>query len=170
LNERKASLAFADIESEMRPIDADISQGSPILSILFLFFNADLLENCERLDLKIIAIGFVNDINILAIGSNIFANCERLNAAYGVYNDWASRHGAEFALDKYELIHFSKTPRKFNMAECIRIDDATITPKPDIRVLGVQLNIKFRWKTYLKAIEIKNALQMLALSRLSTFI
>jgi len=130
-------LAFAGTESEMRPIDANISQGSPILSILFLFFNADLLEGCERLDLRIIAIGFIDDVNILAIESSISANCERLSAAHGVYNDWASRHGAEFALNKYELIHFSKTLRKFNMAEYIRIDDATVRPKPDIRVLGV---------------------------------
>ena len=49
----------------MREINAGISQKSFISSILFLFFNASLIEKCEALKIKIEVLDFVNDINIL---------------------------------------------------------------------------------------------------------
>lgn len=54
----------------------------------------------------------------------------------------ASRHGAVFAPAKYELIHLSRSPKKFNMAATINIKSNQITPKSDIRVLGLQIDTK----------------------------
>ena len=68
----------------MQWIDADILQRFLISSILFLFFNASLIEKCEALEIKIKILNFVNDINILIYDKFIELICETLSKAYNV--------------------------------------------------------------------------------------
>ncbi len=65
LKNQETSLIFNEQTSDMREINADISQRSFISSILFLFFNASLIEKCEALRIKIEVLDFINNINIL---------------------------------------------------------------------------------------------------------
>lgn len=48
----------------MHSVDADILQRFSISSILFLFFNASLIEKCKALKIKIEMLNFINDIII----------------------------------------------------------------------------------------------------------
>jgi len=73
----------------MRRVDAGIPQRFLISSILFLFFNASLIEKCEALGIKIGVLGFVNDINILAYGRFIEEICKTLSKAHDVCSEWA---------------------------------------------------------------------------------
>jgi len=68
----------------MREINADISQRFLISSILFLFFNASLIEKCETLKIKIEVLDFVNDINILVYDRFTEEICRTLSKAYNV--------------------------------------------------------------------------------------
>ncbi len=58
-------LIFDEQMSDMCKINADISQKFFILLILFLFFNASLIEKCKALKIKIKVLNFINNINIL---------------------------------------------------------------------------------------------------------
>jgi len=69
----------------MREINADISQESFISSILFLFFNASLIEKCKALKIKIEVLNFINDINILTYDRFIKKICKTLSKTYDVY-------------------------------------------------------------------------------------
>ena len=69
----------------MREINADISQKSFISLILFLFFNASLIEKCKALRIKIEVLNFINDINILTYNKFIEEICKILSKAYNVY-------------------------------------------------------------------------------------
>ncbi len=80
----ETSLRFNEQMSDMREINADISQKSFILSIFFLFFNASLIEKCEALRIKIKVLDFVNDINILAYDRFIEEICRTLSKAHDV--------------------------------------------------------------------------------------
>jgi len=60
---------FNEQISMMQEVNVDILQRSFISSILFLFFNASLIEKCEALEIKIEVLNFVNDINILFFSS-----------------------------------------------------------------------------------------------------
>ena len=51
-------------------IRTNISQRFFISSILYLFYNADLLNICEKLEIKINDFDFVNDVNILTYSTN----------------------------------------------------------------------------------------------------
>ena len=52
-----------------------IPQGSPVSPILFLFFNKDLIDFCTQGTGKVLAIGFVDDVNILVVGNSTESNC-----------------------------------------------------------------------------------------------
>ena len=60
------------------PVSVGISQESLILLILYLFYNADLLESCESLRLRTSTTGFVDDVNILTYSESTEQNCKKL--------------------------------------------------------------------------------------------
>jgi hypothetical protein len=138
------SLTFDGQISEVRSIITGIPQRSPILFILFLFFNADLVEICDKMGVTAISIGFVNDINILTYGKTTERNYQILSGVHAECERWARKHGAIFALKKYELMHLTRTLRKFNIAVNITVESRTITFKEHIRILGIQINTKLR--------------------------
>jgi len=70
--------------SDMREINADISQRSLISSILFLFFNISLIKKCEALRIKIKVLDFINDINILVYNRFTEEICRTLSKAHDV--------------------------------------------------------------------------------------
>ncbi len=103
----------------MRKINANISQRSFISLILFLFFNANLIEKCKALRIKIEVLDFVNDINILVYNRFIEEICRTLSKAYDVCAKWACTHDVMFASEKYELTHFTRKSKKFDMMTSI---------------------------------------------------
>jgi len=70
--------------SDMREINADISQRFFISLIFFLFFNASLIKKCEALRIKIEVLDFINDINILVYDRFIEEICKTLSKAHDV--------------------------------------------------------------------------------------
>ncbi len=99
----------------MHKINADISQRFFILLILFLFFNASLIEKCEALKIKIKVLDFINDINILVYDKFTEEICKTLSKVHNVCAKWACIHDATFASEKYEFTHFTRKSKRFNM-------------------------------------------------------
>ena len=54
-------------------------------SILFLFFNAELVKGCEKLGIKASPVKFVNNVNILIYKRFTADTCETLSKAHDVY-------------------------------------------------------------------------------------
>ncbi len=70
--------------SDIRKINADISQRFLISSILFLFFNVSLIEKCKALEIKIKVLDFINDINILVYDKFIEEICKTLSKVHDI--------------------------------------------------------------------------------------
>jgi len=151
-------------------INADILQRFLISLILFLFFNASLIEKCEALEIKIEVLDFVNDINILIYDKITESICKLLSQAHDVCTKWAWTHDVTFASEKYELTHFIHKSKRFDMTVSLRIENSIIKLKSNVRVLEVQLNTKLRWDSHLRQIEADHVIKMLMLSRLEVFI
>ncbi len=115
----KTSLIFNEQMSDMREINADISQRFFISLIFFLFFNASLIKKCEALRIKIEVLDFINDINILVYDRFIEEICKTLSKAHDVCAKWARTHDATFTSEKYELMHFTRKSKRFNMMTSI---------------------------------------------------
>ncbi len=149
LKNRETLLIFNKRMSTMCEINADIFQEFLISSILFLFFNASLIEKCKALRIKIEVLIFVNDINILVYDRFIEEICKTLSKTHDVCAKWAWTHNATFASEKYELTHFIRKSRKFNMMTSIQIESSMIKSKSDVQVLKIQLNMKLQWSAHL---------------------
>ena len=153
----------------MRKINADILQRFFISSILFLFFNASLIEKCKALRIKIEVLNFINDINILVYDKFTEEICRTLSKVHDVCAKWACTHDATFASEKYELTHFTRKLKRFNMMISIQIKSSVIKSKSDVWVLKMQLNMKLQWDAHLWQIKTNHVTRMLTLSRLEVF-
>ncbi len=155
--------------SDMRKINADISQKSFISSIFFLFFNASLIEKYEALKIKIKVLNFVNDINILVYNRFTEEICRTLSKAQNICAKWACIYDVTFASEKYELTHFTRKSKRFNMMTSIQIENSVIKSKSDVQVLKVQLNMKLQWDAHLRQIKMNHVTRMLTLNHLEVF-
>ena len=139
-----------------------VLQGSPLSPILFLYYNASLLELCNQPKRGLSGIGFADDINLLIYSPSTEANCRKLKRVHKELLTWARHHGMKFAPKKYELIHFTQC-RKFNLRAGIRLEGEAKTPSPDIRILGVWVDTKLQWSAQLKEAKEKVVSQIGAL-------
>jgi exonuclease III len=168
LRERTTTIKVSEGESEIFDTETGIPQGSPISPILFLFFIADLLDTTNDIALRVSAIGFVDDIHVLTHGDSTERNCRTLERIHERCEQWASKHGAQFAPEKYELIHFAKRPKSFNMDATLKIGQIQKVATNNVRVLGVQVDTKLKWGPHLAKIAQKHASQSSAIDRIST--
>jgi hypothetical protein len=165
MTDRSSSLVFSGTETEEKAVPIGIPQGSPLSPILYLFYAAELLEVCNNTEERLSTCGFVDDTNMLAYSRTTEENCRILERAHTRCLDWAARYGASFAPEKYELIHLSRNPKRFNMQAQLQLGTVTKAPTPTIRVLGVWLDPRLRWGAHIKKVQDKMKNQMNALSR-----
>ena len=78
LKNRSTILIIENHTMTKRKINVNISQNSSFFSMLYLFYNANLLKSCENVKLHLNIIEFVNDINILMYNELTKRNCEML--------------------------------------------------------------------------------------------
>jgi hypothetical protein len=98
ISDRQFTLLIQGEETETFQLLAGVPQESPLSQILYLFYNAELLEACHNPQIQASAIGFVDDTNILVYGTSTKSNCQRLGEIYQRCTSWATRYGTSFAL------------------------------------------------------------------------
>lgn len=89
------------------PAIIKIPQGSPISPMLYLFYNANLFKICKRPGTATSALGFIDNVNILAYNTSTEENLKILERLHNQCQRWACRHGSTFAPKKYKLIHLA---------------------------------------------------------------
>jgi hypothetical protein len=145
ISNRTTTLCLPGNNTVAFPTHTGIPQGSPLSPILFLVYNADLVEICNPLTLPASGTGFVDNVNALAFGKLTEENCRTLQTVHEGCLEWARRHGASFAPEKYILVHFTKVRTKHNHTCPLILPTSTIHPSPSARVLGVILKKKLSW-------------------------
>ena len=155
LKDQRITITIDDYMMMKCSVNINISQNSSLLLILYLFYNANLLEACDNIKLRTNFTNFVNDINILTYEKFMKCNCRVLSGIYNRCKQWSKMHDIKFLMTKHKLIHFMKTSKWFNMKVDVKLIKHQINLKSDIRVLRVQLNFKLKWVTYMHHIEAK---------------
>ena len=112
---------------------------------------------------------FVNDINILVYNKFIEEICKTLSKAYNVCMKWVHIHDTTFVSKKYELTHFTRKSKRFNMMTSIQIKSSIIKSKSNVQVLKMQLNTKLQWDAHLQQIKMNHVTRMLTLSHFKVF-
>lgn len=167
LTDRQTTLRLGSYTSELFPVLHGIPQGSPISPILFLFYNSELVDEPNNLAMNASTGGFVDDVNILVYSKSVGENNRLLSRLHSRALNWANRHGAKFNPKKYELLHCSRATKKHDLSIPLQLEGLTIDAKPEIRVLGVQLDSKLQWHQHIKKVETKIESSMRALTSLT---
>ena len=78
LKNKSTTLIIKEHTTTKRKISVNILQKSSFSSVLYLFYNANLLNSYENIKLRFNVIEFVNDINILTYDESTKRNNEIL--------------------------------------------------------------------------------------------
>ena len=164
LEGRTARLHFDGESTLPHSITAGLPQGPSLSPILFLLYTASLYTQLQDYG-GLIAVGFADDLNLLAFGKDTQETRRHLEGAWQTCRQWAQTRGMEFAPEKSELLHLSRA--RAASTTPVHLDDQVITPVQEARFLGVWIDRKLKWKGHLNAIKRKFATQQFALSRLA---
>ena len=167
LKDRKTTIRLPEETSKLLDVETGIPQGSPLSPILYLFFNADLIEDCCSREHKTAAVGWIDDANIVAWGNSTEDNCRNLEAIYLRCKDWETKHASRFNPAKYSLIHLQTRHKRVNLNCPIRLEGLEVKPTPTCRILGLILDSKLSWKSHIEQIETKTTKSLGALSSLA---
>lgn len=155
LTNRTTILKTGEFTSELMQITSGIPQGSPLSGILYLFYNADLLENINQHDSSS-SLGYIDDIGILIIGNSTEENCRSLATIHEmVCKPWADKHGSSFAVSKYQLIHFTRRTSSNINHPLLLSSGQQVTPMPSVVYLGIIFDVKLKWNAQLALIKAK---------------
>ena len=136
LKNRTTKLLFNNATTDSLPTPAGIPQGSPLSPLLYMYYNADLLNIPKETSTTTMALGFIDDIIYGASGPSDTGNTRKLKRLLRHSEEWRIRHGVQFETSKYTLIHFTKHPKRQTKAS-ITINNFKIRPSKEAKYLGV---------------------------------
>ncbi|KAK8036812.1 reverse transcriptase [Apiospora phragmitis] len=161
---RTATILVNGHTSERRSLpQAGLPQGSPLSPILFLFFNADLVQ--RRIDCYRGAIAFVDDFTAWVTGPTAESNREGIEAIINDALAWERRSGATFEADMTAIIHFARKPYKTDSTP-FTIKGQSVQPKTHVKILGVIMDAKLKYKEHIARAAAKGLEAVIELRRL----
>lgn len=163
--------SFSILKTKLSIFTTYIPQGSPLSPILFLLCISGLLGQLQDPEKGTLGFGFVDDTYLVTWGASAAQNCHRLNTAHSQCQRWAEAHGAKFAPDQYQLMHFTRSKRhaREDLASTVRIGNHRVEVEGKaIKVLGVWLDPGLTWKEHITQANRKGIAASEALARLAT--
>ncbi|EDN04466.1 predicted protein [Histoplasma mississippiense (nom. inval.)] len=167
LRNRTTIIQLREHTTEPLQVETGIPQGSPISPVLYLFYNADILEDAPLRVTGAAAGGWIDDIYFFTSSCTTDENCRKLARMHGRAEAWSATHGSKFDLKKYQLIHLTRNPRRHDVQRALTISDLTIAPMKEVRYLGVMLDQQLRWGPQIQHIESRTSLTLNALRSLA---
>ncbi|KAE8552234.1 hypothetical protein EYB25_006128 [Talaromyces marneffei] len=161
---RTATIVVNGLTSEQKELfQAGLPQGSPLSPILFLFFNADLVQH--RISAAGGSIAFVDDYTAWVTGPSADANRDGIQAVINRALDWEKRSGATFECDKTAIVHFTQTASRSSSIP-FTIKGETVKPKDSAKILGVVMDSQLRFEKHIANTATKGLAAAMALRRL----
>jgi ribonuclease HI/exonuclease III len=167
LDDRHTRIRIDGFTSTQYATSTGIPQGSPLSPILYLFYNADLIEMCKQ-EANVLPTGYIDDIAILAWAETTEETCDILAKTLQKAQQWANTHASVFAPDKFQLTHFTRTRKKIDMNHPVQTIWGEIKPRPNCKYLGLTMDAKLTWKPHIEEIRRKATKTVNALSNLGS--
>jgi ribonuclease HI len=161
LRGRSTQLQFNGSKSEHIPTPAGVPQGSPLSPLLYMFYNADLLDIAQQH--RATGLGFIDDIVYGVQGNSDQENTRKLKHILNEAEEWRKKHGAQFEISKYILVHYTRNRNVATKASVI-INGVRIEPSNEAKYLGVIFDQELRFKTHLQHVVKKGTNAAMALS------
>ncbi|KAJ0126277.1 Uncharacterized protein HZ326_30618 [Fusarium oxysporum f. sp. albedinis] len=139
-----------------------IPPGSPLSPLLFLFFNADLVQH--KIDLKSRSIAFIDDYSAWVTAPTAEANRAGIQAVIDRAPERERRSGATFE-DKTVIIHFTCRPERID-ENPYTIKGQTIIPKKSGKIQGPVMDSELRYEEHMKEAATRGLRAAICLRRL----
>ena len=110
LTNRRTRLRFDNYISEYREITNGIGQGDPLSMLLYILYNADLLEIPDD-NSQEDTLGYVDDIALIASGNTFEESTQRLKNMMTKEDgglQWSIEHNSKFEVSKSAIIHLTR--------------------------------------------------------------
>ena len=166
LQNRSTRLKFNGIESEKICMNAGVLQGSPISPILYMFYNADLLEIPGHRS-GVLSLGFIDDITYGIQGETEEDNASDPEGMVKEAERWREKHRARFETSKYVLVHFTKAMLNTINTAHIRVGETMIKPANQAKYLGIVFNHKLSFQQQIQHAAKKGTQFALTISRIT---
>jgi ribonuclease HI len=163
LNDRHTSITIDGYQSKEYATNTGIPQGSPLSPILYLFYNADLIDECNG-ESNTMSTGYIDDVGILTWGKTTEETCNTLSRVLEKAQRWATTHASVFAPDKFQLTHFTRSLTRIDTKRPIQTEWGEVKPKATCKYLGLTMDTKMRWKEHIEEIRQRATKTVTALS------
>ena len=165
LRGRSTSIRTNEATTEGSEIDTGIPQGSPLSPVLYLFYNADLLDIGSKYE-AVVTSGFIDDIMLAVTGENATVNVKMLVELHREAIKWAKMHGCQFSISKYQLTHFSKRGKE-DIDIPLNLGTQVVPAKPYSRFLGAILDCNLDWREQVNQVKMKATKSIVAIAKLA---
>ncbi|TFY75555.1 hypothetical protein EWM64_g8458, partial [Hericium alpestre] len=169
LRGRSTCLRFDDFISDLIAIANGIGQGDPMSMILYLYYDADILDILQNHSCSERAMAFVDDSVLIAIGSNFEATHQTLRDMMtqpGGAIEWSVAHNSHFEFSKLALLNFSPIGSS-KKGTTLVLPNAEVEPADSTCYLGVMFDAHLTWKVQYQYAVKKGNVWALALHRLA---
>jgi hypothetical protein len=147
--ERQACILVNGTTTEVQTLpQAGLPQGSALAPILFLFFNADLVQSAPRHGSSM---AFVDDYSAWVMGPSAEENTRTIqDEVVPMLETWERTSGAQFEVAKTSFIHLTRYKAAGrDSAAPLRFKGQDIAPTDKVKLLGVTLDKELRFKVHL---------------------
>jgi hypothetical protein len=163
-SQRTTTITVNGITSHMQQLpQAGLPQGSPLSPILFLFFNADLVQ--RKIDAHQGGIAFVDDYTAWVTGTSGEENQSKIQSIVSKATEWEKRSGATFEPEKTAYIHFTRNQDKMDSQPVI-VRGTEVAPAQEVKILGVIMDTQLRYKKHILRAANRGLQAALSLKRL----
>ena len=157
LANRKTRIKFDDYTSEIINIENGIGQGDPLSMILYIIYNADLLDLPDD-PLNEDALGYVDDMALVAIGKDFEETTQRLKTMMTKDQgglQWSREHNSRFEVNKSAILHLTRRTapdpdsnhRRIPLEKpVLELEGLAVQEVESFKYLGVQIDAQLRWK------------------------
>jgi len=164
LQDRSTQLQFNGTKSKCISTPAGVPQGSPLSPLLYMFYNADLLDIAPQHQAT--GLGFIDDTIYGVQGNTDKENARTLKRILDEAEDWRKKHGAQFETSKYILVHYTRNKRMKTQAS-VTTNGVTIKPSNEAKYLGVIFDQELRFKSHVQYAIKKGTNAAMALSSIA---
>ena len=167
LLDRKTKLMFDGHKSDWILITNRIGQGDPLSIIIYIIYNADLINIAQEHPNKL-TLAFIDDTVFITTGKSteeMHRTLQDMLEQTGGGFNWSSNHNSKFETNKFALIDFTPTKQ----SSCpLNIWGTTIMPSVSHKFLGVIIDKHLSWHQHINYAISKGTAYSLQLHRLTT--
>jgi hypothetical protein len=157
LTNRPTRLKFDDYTSDITNITNGIRQGNPLSMLLYIIYNADLLEITGDENSEC-AIRYVDNVALITVGKDFDEMTRRLYTMMMKEDrglQWSREHNSKFEVSKSAILHASQRTQRDPEDEtsCIPLDRPRLTLQGkrvkeanSFKYLGIQIDSQLHWK------------------------